>query len=186
MAKSKWPEVREKLTLVQGWARDGLFEKQIAHNLGISLDTFYRYKNEYPEFSEAIKKGKEVIDYEVENALLKRALGYRYLEETQELDYAKNEFGEQLYDLQGNPIKVPKTVKSIVKEVPPDVGAIAFWLKNRKPHAWRDRKNIELNGQITTKELPDDELNKRIAELEALEDEIEELDDLEEEEGEDE
>lgn len=183
MAKSKWDEVKEKLMLVEAWARDGLIDKQICHNLGISEDTFYKYKKEHLEFSEALKRGKEIVDYEVENALLKRALGYRYKEETQEMDYAKNEFGEQLYDINGNPLTALKTVKSVVKEVPPDVGAIAFWLKNRKPAIWRDRKNIELNGQIDTRSLNDEELEKRIAELEALE-EIEddemEVDDLDE------
>lgn len=174
MAKSKWEGVKEKLMLVEAWARDGLIDKQIAHNLGISEDTFYKYKKEHIEFSEALKRGKEVVDYEVENALLKRALGYRYKEETQEMDYAKNEFGEQLYDAMGNPIRELKTMKSVVKEVPPDVGAIAFWLKNRKPHVWRDRKNIELSGQVDTKSMTDEELEKRIAELEALEEIIDE------------
>lgn len=74
MAKSKWEEVKEKLILVEGWARDGLTNEQIAENLGINQDTFYNYKKKYPEFSETLKKGKEIIDYQVENALLKSAL----------------------------------------------------------------------------------------------------------------
>lgn len=74
MAKSKWEQVKDKLILVEGWARDGLTDEQITNNLGISIDTFYKYKNKYPEFSESLKKGKEIVDYEVENALLKNAL----------------------------------------------------------------------------------------------------------------
>lgn len=75
VAKSKYEtHVKEKLTLVEGWARNGLTEAQIAKNLGISVDTFYTYKKKYVEFSEALKKGKEVVDFEVENALLKAAL----------------------------------------------------------------------------------------------------------------
>ena len=74
MAKSKWEEVKDKLTLVEGWARDGLTNEQIAENLNIGKTTFYKLLKEYPELSEHLKKGKEVVDYEVENALLKNAL----------------------------------------------------------------------------------------------------------------
>lgn len=74
MAKSKWETVKDKLILVEGWARDGLTDEQIANNLAISIDTFYKYKKKYPEFSESLKRGKEVVDYEVENALLQNAL----------------------------------------------------------------------------------------------------------------
>ena len=74
MAKSKWEQVKEKLTLVEGWARDGLTDEQIASNLNISKDTFYKYKKEYTDFSDSLKKGKEIVDYQVENALLKNAL----------------------------------------------------------------------------------------------------------------
>ena len=74
MAKSKWEEVKDKLILVEGWARDGLIDEQIANNLGISKTTFYKFKDEHSELSELLKKGKEVVDYQVENALLKNAL----------------------------------------------------------------------------------------------------------------
>ena len=74
MAKSKWETVKDKLILVEGWARDGLTDEQIANNLAISIDTFYKYKKKYPEFSEPLKRGKEIVDYEVENALLQNAL----------------------------------------------------------------------------------------------------------------
>ena len=74
MAKSKWEQVKDKLILVEGWARDGLTDIQIAEKLRISKDTFYEYKKKYSDFSDSLKKGKEIVDYEVENALLKNAL----------------------------------------------------------------------------------------------------------------
>lgn len=75
-SKGKYREWLEpdNLTLLQGWARDGLIDEQIAHNIGISTVTLYDWKNKFPEFAKAIKKGKEVVDYYVENALLKKAL----------------------------------------------------------------------------------------------------------------
>ena len=70
MAKSKWEtNVKDKLILVEGWARDGLTDEQIANNLGISHTTLKEYKNKYPTFLTALKKGEQIADYEVENAL---------------------------------------------------------------------------------------------------------------------
>lgn len=56
MAKSRWNDIKDKLTLVEGWAREGLTDEQIAKNLDISTSTFYEYKNKYSEFSESLKK----------------------------------------------------------------------------------------------------------------------------------
>ena len=111
-------ELKDKLILIQGMARDGLTQQQIANNLGISIDTLIENKKKYSEFNDALKKGKEVIDFEVENALLKRALGYEYEEETYE-----------------NGI----LTKKVKKQIPPDTTAQIFWLKNRKPNNWKDR-----------------------------------------------
>lgn len=62
------------LTLLEGWARDGLTDEQISHNMGINPATLYRYKQNHSEICDALKKGKEVVDYQVENALLNKAL----------------------------------------------------------------------------------------------------------------
>lgn len=137
MAKSKWEQVKEKLILIEGWARDGLTDEQIANNLNIATSTFYEYKKEYPEFSEALKKGKEVVDYEVENALLKRALGYDYEEKTYEMRY-----NEQLNKY------VEVLTKRVTKQVAPDTTAQIFWLKNRQSSKWRDKQQIEHSGNI--------------------------------------
>ncbi len=76
MAKGKyqkWLEP-ENLILLDGWARDGLTDDQIAKNMGISRDTLHEWKKKYSDISDTLKKGKEVVDYEVENALLQSAL----------------------------------------------------------------------------------------------------------------
>lgn len=77
MAKGKYQRWLEPdgLLLLEGWARDGLTDEQIAQNMGIGTTTLYRWKDEYEEIREALKRGKEVVDYEVENALLNKALG---------------------------------------------------------------------------------------------------------------
>ena len=64
---------RKGLVLVEGWARDGLTDLQIAKNIGIQQSTFYDWKLKHAEFSEALKRSKDVAVYEVENALFKKA-----------------------------------------------------------------------------------------------------------------
>jgi len=69
----KWLEP-DNLILLEGWARGGLTDEQIAKNMGVSVATLYNWKSKYFEILEALKKGKEVVDFEVENALLQSAL----------------------------------------------------------------------------------------------------------------
>lgn len=82
MAKGKYEYwlTQEGVILLEGWARDGLTDEQIAQCMGIVPSTLYEWKKKHSEISEALKKGKAVIDRQVENALLKRALGYSYTE----------------------------------------------------------------------------------------------------------
>lgn len=133
MARGKYVEWLEpdKLLIIEGWARDGLTDEQIAKNMGINVKTLYVWKNTHDPIRNALKKGKEVVDREVENALLKRALGYEYTETKIE-----KEFGEV--------VKETTTIKQVV----PDTTAQIFWLKNRKPAEWRDKQNIEISKPI--------------------------------------
>lgn len=77
MAKGKYERwlTADGLILLEGWARDGLTDEQIAHNAGISRKTLSDWKKKYSDIGDTLKKGKEVVDYEVENALLKNAMG---------------------------------------------------------------------------------------------------------------
>lgn len=105
--------------------------------MGISQSTYYVWMEKYPEFSEAIKRGKAPVDIQVENALLKRALGYEYEETTTEIeDIPTNKVDEK-----GNPIyKQKKHIKKTKRFIPPDTVAMIFWLKNRKPEQWKDKR----------------------------------------------
>lgn len=128
----------DKLILLQGWAREGLTDEQIASNVGIATSTLYEWKKKYKDISEALKKGKEVVDIEVENALLKRALGYEYEETTTEIVWnPKTERYEE---------KAHKTVK---RHMAADTTALIFWLKNRKPEVWRDKREVTTDGKVS-------------------------------------
>lgn len=74
LAKYNYWLTSEGLTLLEGWARDGLTDEQIAHNMGIAVSTLYEWKNKFSEISDTLKKGKEVVDYQIENALRDSAL----------------------------------------------------------------------------------------------------------------
>lgn len=127
MARGKFEYwlTEDGLTLLEGWAREGLTDEQLAGKMQINPATLYDWKKKYPKISEALKKGKEVVDIQVENALLKRALGYDFQEEKIEKS-----------DKDG--VKVVQTVKHI----PPDTTAQIFWLKNRRPDRWRDKPEL--------------------------------------------
>lgn len=128
---------KEGLLKIEGWARDGLVDKQIAQNIGVSERTLTRWKEEHPSIMSALKRGKEVVDRQVENALLKRALGYQYDEVTKEQSWNER---EERYEL--------TVTKIVTKEVQPDTTAQIFWLKNRKPTEWRDKQDVEHSGNM--------------------------------------
>ena len=102
--------------------------------MGCALGTLCQWKNDYPEINEALKKGKEVVDREVENALFKRTQGY-----TVEL---KKTFKvkETLYNENGRKIADKERLEVGIDEqyISPDTTAQIFWLKNRKPEQWRN------------------------------------------------
>lgn len=133
MAKGKYADwlTPEGLLKIEGWARDGLTDEQIAKNIGISRSTLNVWKDRYSDISDALKKGKDVIDRQVENALLRRALGYEYEEVKEKFEYG---------------VITERTVTK--KEVVPDTTAQIFWLKNRKPDKWRDKPGYEDTSEL--------------------------------------
>lgn len=124
------------LLLLEAWARDGLTDEQIALKMGINVATLYRYKQSYCEICDALKKGKEIVDIQVENALFKRAMGYEY-EETKIIISEKD----------------GKRVETVKKQMAPDTTAQIFWLKNRKPAKWRDRVEVQNNDNDQVKQF---------------------------------
>lgn len=116
----------DRLILLQGWRRDGLNYEQIAENIGISAKQLYEWQNKYSEIRNALKKGEEVMVYEVENALYKAAIGY---------DVTETDQTETIYP-DGTKV-VNKHARK--RHVPPSVGAICFILKNRRSDKWQDK-----------------------------------------------
>lgn len=122
MAKYEYWLTPEGLLLLEGWARDGLTDEQIANNIGISRSTLAEWKKKYEDISDTLKKGKEIVDYQVENALLCNA-------------------------------------------IKGDTTAQIFWLKNRRPDKWRDKRDLEHSGGINVQNQYDNMTEEELMEL---------------------
>jgi len=177
----------EGLIRLGGWARDGLTDEQIAANIGISRSTLNEWKKKFPDISDTLKRGKEIVDLQVENALFKRAIGYEFTEKK----YAQAQMSDEEYHLRqqiavnqyklDHPEATAEEIRLVglnvsryksvlveekTKEVAPDTTAQIFWLKNRRPDKWKDKQDIEHSGNVDVnnpiKELTVEELRKLI------------------------
>lgn len=120
----EWLE-EDNLMLLSCWCRDGYTFQDIANRIGISKSTLRTWRDKYPEINEALKKGREIIDYKVENALLKSALGYKTKEVKVTTTIKRGE--------------VVETIKEVTeKEQAPNVYAAQCWLYNRLPKKWKN------------------------------------------------
>lgn len=141
MKAEEWT-LPNNLKRIEGWARDGLRNEDIAAKMGISASTFYEYVKKFPEISDALKRGKAPVDFEVENAMLKSALGHKEtVRKPIRLRTTRRKDGMEITE---------EHVEYFDEEVyiPPQVSAQIFWLKNRKPDIWRDKKELTTNTAL--------------------------------------
>lgn len=117
----------EGLIKIEGWAKDGLIDEQIASNIGVSYSTFREWKKRFPALSAVLKKSKDVVDRQVENALFKSAIGFEYEEET---------------------VTNAGDVVAVRKYSKPNTTAQIFWLKNRKRNQWTDKSEVDVTGTV--------------------------------------
>lgn len=111
----------EGLTLIAGWRRNGVPLTKIAEEyLGVSKTAFWGWYRQSEELRKACAVSMDIANSTVEEALLKRAKGYDYWEESWEL-------------IEGE-LRLTRKYK---RHVPPDVKAILAWLYNRLPGSWR-------------------------------------------------
>jgi transcriptional regulator with XRE-family HTH domain len=131
------------LLRLRGWARDGLTQQEIAKRIGVVHSTLSGWRGKYPEINAALEEGSDATDRRVEGALLKRALGYDFTER------------KTLVAIDKHGTKTQR-VEEAVKHVPGDPTAQIFWLKNRKPREWRDKREMELMGEVGLVQIVDD------------------------------
>lgn len=156
-----WTE-GDHLELLKGWARDGYTYEDIAVKIGICIATLNNWRKKYPEIDAALQSGREVIDYKVENALLKAALGYK-AKDVKVVIETNRKNGD-----------VVSTIRETVeRDIPPNVTACQVWLYNRLPEKWkRNRDKVlditdeDTSIQVTVKRAGkddgDDQMNESI------------------------
>ena len=191
MAKAeykKWLEP-DNLTRLRSWARDGLTNEQIAKKIGVRRQTISEWSKKYPDIADALKKGKEVVDSEIEDSLIS-VMKKHTITTTQYKMVKKDDFNlkaerskfANIYkldhpDATKNEIliataenvevyeKIP--ISKTVTEVDPNTSAIIFWLKNRRPDVYRDQTFQKLNEANARKTLAEAQLSE--AQLKAIE-----------------
>lgn len=123
---------KDGLLRIEGMARRGLSDQQIFQKMDISRQTFYTWKKKYPEIDMALRSGRAPMEVELENALIKKALGYTQTDQ---------EVIEEMTEKDG---VVTKHIKRVTKVYPPDTGAVIFLLKNRMGEYYQDRPKTKI------------------------------------------
>lgn len=139
-------KLNEILTLVKKWRSLGAELEEIANKLGINTSTLYVYQKKYKEFDNALKRGKEILDAEVENSLAKECIGYYYDETTTTTQSIIDKATGQITSME----RVEK--KTIRKYARPSITAIAYYLNNREPDLWKNK--VLLDGENENGILP--------------------------------
>lgn len=192
MAKGKYEKWLEKdnLTRLKAWARDGLKDTQIAKNMGISVGTLYAWKNKYPKINEALKKGKEIVDAEIEDNLIYTmskhtvtTTQYKMVKKDKLVLQAERKKFANMYKLEhpeatkmqiliavAEHIPVYEQIPFVktVTEVDPNISSMIFWLKNREPDKYRDQTFKKLNEAQARKAIAEANISEK--QLKALED----------------
>lgn len=130
--RNPYNAIKPKLAELREHFDHGATMPDLAAFLGIAVSTLYKLQDEHADVAEAIKTARSRADAHVESALFKRAMGYDY----QELQGVKEQ-GED------GELKT-KSARFVTRHAPPDVTACIFWLKNRRPDAWNDRRTLAI------------------------------------------
>lgn len=141
----------DNLLRIKGWARDGLTDKDIAEKkIGISERTFSDWKKKYDAITSALKEGKAPVDTEIEDSMVKSAKGfYVYEKKPVKLKTTRRKDGAEITEERVEVVEVKRYVEPVVV-------AQIFWLKNRKPEYWKDkRETVNTNAVEKLDEILD-------------------------------
>lgn len=121
--------------------------RELAEFFNVTPPVIHRWRKKYPKFSEAFEKGKDIADSKVAEQLYRRAIGYSHPE-------------EKVFIYRGQVIR-----ETVIKHYPPDTGAAAFWLKNRRGDQWKDKHEHNVTNRHVLdpsklEQVTDDQLNE--------------------------
>lgn len=141
----------DNLTRIRGWARDGLTDKDIAEKkIGITARSFCDWKKKYPSISSALKEGRAPVDTQIEDSMVKSAMGFIVTEKKAfKVKTTKKKDGMEITEEHMEVVEVERYVDPVVV-------AQIFWLKNRKPEYWKDkRETVDTNAVEKLDEILD-------------------------------
>jgi len=152
--------IESSLDKIESWVQHGNTDKEIADKLGIGYSTYRKYKTSNVALKGAIATGKDKANQEVEKALFKKCLGYKYTEEV-----ATKVKVEVLAD-DGKTILVKEdvVVKEVKKYSGPDLGAQKFYLTNRQGAKWKEDPHKIANDKKLTN-LKEKEVNSKVVDM---------------------
>ena len=136
--------VGPKLKLILCWKRMGWTDEEVAKKLGIAYSTFKIYKGKYEALSAVLRAGADEANAEVENALFEKACGMKAVVKK------PVKVRETVFE-NGKKVKEIERIEYAEEEVfvPPDVTADMFYLKNRVPDRWGERKDTWDDERMT-------------------------------------
>ena len=135
---------QEFLLEMEGLARDGWDDMQIAGKYLLEPTYFCRLKDKYPQLSQALKRGRKPLNMIVENSLYKRAIGLK----------VKTVVRRWMPKPDGGNTDI-EIIQETETELPPDTGAAMAWLKQRKPEQWNKQPiKMEITGKDGKDLLP--------------------------------
>ena len=114
-------------------ARLGATDQEVADFYEVDVATIYRWKIAHRDFCESLRAGKDEADDRVERALYQRAIGY-------------DQEAVKIFMPAGRETPVYAEYR---ERIAPDTTAAIFWLKNRKPHEWRDKHEVVGSFNVT-------------------------------------
>ena len=133
--KEEYNEQAYKLCLL------GATDAKLADFFDVTEQTINNWKIEFPEFFESLKKGKVIADATIAEGLYNRAKG-AVINVQQAIKLKDSQFNSE-----GRKISEEERIEvvDLIQEVPPDTAAGIFWLKNRNPKMWRDKREYNDN-----------------------------------------
>lgn len=136
---TEWVDDDDNLMLIECWARDGYTNADIAERIGVTEGTFSNWQKKFPQLKEALRNGRELVDYKVENALLKSALGYKTTESKVTL-------------IMRDGVVVEEREETTEREIAPNTTAAQVWLYNRLPKKWKKNRDnvLDLDEEDTS------------------------------------
>jgi transcriptional regulator with XRE-family HTH domain len=151
MAKVGRPRSYDKkvtdLDLLYKLALLGLTNQELADFYDVAMSTLSLWIKNEKEFSETLKRGRELADADVANSLRREASGYRYYTKTITKKKKSGEVVEETVPATEDEFNAAGGTLTIQEHYArPNTTAQFFWLQNRQPHLWQNKKNVHVSS----------------------------------------